>query len=231
MKALKKLMLTGVILGVVSLMATSVAFAEETAVYDASAKKVTVAGVDYNAYADGSQLAIVIVPTSAYTSGSIASATEDNIYYIDQAGKSDAASSFANLFVKEGFAAIADEQAEVKEYADGSYVAIIGSNDETQDLIVIDVTLPTLGGGSTHEVQLGNADLDSKVDALDASLIINVSAGMADELEGDAKIAANADCDSKIDALDASLVINVSAGMADPLGVVVVDDATGEVVE
>lgn len=233
MKALKKLLFTGVILGTVSLMATSAAFAAgETATYDPATKTVAVAGVDYTAYADGSQLAVVVVPTSTYVSGSIASVTDDKIYYIDQAAKADASSAFATLYVKEGFAAVLDDQAEVKEYADGSYVALIGSNDSTQAIIAIPVTLPDLNGAAkTHEVKLGDPNSDGEITSSDAGKVLNIFAGLDTDSTSDQLIAADANRDSEITSSDAGKILNIFAGLdADP-GVVLVDDVTGEIVE
>ena len=81
-----------------------------------------------------------------------------------------------------------------------------GTKAERENLLLLLKEKPALKAGDVNG--------DGKIDALDASLVLQHDAGLI-ILDAEAKTAADVNRDGKIDALDASLILQIDAGLID----------------
>jgi hypothetical protein len=157
-----------------------------TATYDETTKTVT-AEVEGVTFSD--QVTVVITDNSGDP------ITSENIFYIDQDGSVDVLSGMGMME-----SAIAEGN---------TYQVRIGCTEGD----IYTGTFTILGGSSTPENPLGDADLDTFVTSGDASAVLNHVAGNS-TLEGDALLCADADKDTFVTSGDASAILNHVAGNA-----------------
>jgi hypothetical protein len=154
-----------------------------TATYDADSKTVT-AAVEGVTFSD--QVTVVITEVDA------ASITSENIYYIDQDGS-------ASVLADMGMMESAIEQGK-------TYEVRVGCTEG--DLYVGTFTI---GGSSTPEYPLGDADLSGDISPADATYVLEAYVGNR-ELNETATLCADADKSADISPADATYILEAYVG-------------------
>lgn len=200
MKSLKKVFLAFAVVSAMTAAATTAALAAD-AQYNADTNTVTeYAKPEYEA---GKQYTVLVVKQDdGETTDGATTATQENIYYIDQAA--DGTFTIKPM-VGDG------------TLADGTYEVRIGG--EGIDTPIIS-TFNVGGEDPTPELDYGNVDGDSRITATDANYVLRHAVGTIDLEEqfadADYDVIATANVDNRndrIDSTDANYILRVAAGL------------------
>ena len=199
MKSLKKVFFAFAVVSAMTAAATTAALAAE---YDAGTNTVTeYAKPEYEA---GKQYTVLVVKQDdGETTDGATTATQENIYYIDQAA--------------DGTFTIKPMVGSEASLSDGTYEVRIGGEGVETPII----STFTVGGEDPDpELDYGNVDGDSRITATDANYVLRHAAGTIDLEEQfadkDYDVIATANVDNRndrIDSTDANYILRVAAGL------------------